>query len=105
MKTPKQGIEITKPSASAKNLNPKVIDKLKPASNLNFSIDKDVNFDESEIRITFKGNNIVTKFLLKGLPVKEQVVLVKPIPTPPPIKPEDVIKALKALKFNFKIVK
>jgi hypothetical protein len=105
MKAPKKITEITEANASAKIANPKVLSKIKRSNNINFSVDKNVNFDESEIRITVKGNNIVARFFLKGIPVKEQVVLVKPIPTPPPIKPRDIIKALEAIRLNFNLDK
>ena len=103
MKSPKNINETTKAAAKAKIVNPKVLDKIKPKNQISFSVDKDINFDESEIRITVKGNHIVAKFFLKGIPVKEQVVLVKPIPTPPPIKPGDVIKALERIRLGFKL--
>lgn len=105
MKAPKQITKATTSKLAAITVKPTIIDKLKPSGNLNFSLGKDVNFDESEIRISVKGNEIVARFLSKGVLVMEQVVLVKPKPTPPPIKPRDIIKALESLKLKFSIEK
>lgn len=100
MKVPKQITNAEFSKATTKTINPKILEKLNPSGIVNFSVGKDINFDESEIRITVKGNTIVAKFLLKGVPVKEQVVLVKPKPTPPPIKPDDIIKALGRIRLK-----
>jgi hypothetical protein len=93
MKAPKQITNVAISKATTKNY-PKILKKVNPYGNGNFTVGKKINFDDSEIRISIKGNEIITKFLLKGLPVMEQVVLVKPRPTPPPIQPDDVMLAL-----------
>jgi len=93
MKSPKQITNAAISKATTKNY-PKILKKLNPYGNVNFTVGKDINFDESEIRISIKGNEIITKFFLKGLPIMEQVVLVKPRPTPPPIQPDDIMSAL-----------
>ena len=85
MNAPKKNASIGKSSVAGKTAKPKLFEKLNPAKKIQFVVGKDVDFNDCEIRITFKGNNIVTKFLLKGVPISEQVILVKPNPTPPPI--------------------
>jgi hypothetical protein len=105
MKAQKQITNAAISKATTKTIDPKILDKLKPYSKVNFTVGKDINFEESEIRITIKGNDIVVKFLLKGLPVMEQVVLVKPRPTPPPIQPDDIMLALERISLKFKQVK
>ncbi|HEX8608177.1 MAG TPA: hypothetical protein VF679_06000 [Pedobacter sp.] len=100
MKLLKKTTDATEAIATTKAVNPKTLDKLKPARNLSFSVAKDVDFDDCEIRLTVKGNNITAGFFLKGVAVSQQVVLVKPIPTPPPIKPDEIIKALKQIRLN-----
>ncbi len=93
MKAPKQITNAANIEAATKSY-PKILKKLNPYGTMNLNVGKKINFDESEIRISIKGNEIITKFILKGLPVMEQVVLVKPRPTPPPIQPDDVMLAL-----------
>lgn len=72
--------------------------------NVNFPVSKTLNPDDLEIRITIRGNEIVAKFYIKGISEVEQVVMVKPKPTPPPVT-DDVIKALSQLKLNLKLQK
>jgi len=83
-----------------RTVNSKVLEKIKPSGSMNFSITDQVDFEESEIRITVKGNNVVAKFFLKGVPITEQVILVKPKPTPPPLNPQDIIKAIRRIRLN-----
>ena len=101
MKAPKKITDSAKTKIATKTTKTKTLDKLKPSRTLNFSLDDSVNIEDTEIRITVKGNDINVTLFLKGIPLMQQVVLVKPIPTPPPIKPE-VLKALGALKIMFK---
>jgi len=94
MKASKIITDITKTKETAKVTSAKVLGKLKLSGNLNFKIKKDINIEETEIRITVKGNELIAKLYLKGVPLMQQVVLVKPIPSPPPIKPQDYSTAL-----------
>ena len=100
MKASKTITDITKTKETAKVPSAKVLGKLKLSGNLNFKIKKDINIEETEIRITVKGNELIAKLYLKGVPLMQQVVLVKPIPSPPPIKPQDYSTALGRLRLK-----
>ncbi|WP_113653327.1 hypothetical protein [Pedobacter namyangjuensis] len=73
--------------------------KLSKSLNINFPIDKNIDVNDLEIRITVRGNEIVAKVFVKGVAELEQLLLVKPKPTPPPVT-DDVIKAINRLKLN-----
>lgn len=78
--------------------------KATKALNVNFPVSKTLNPDDLEIRISVRGNEIVAKFYIKGISELEQLVPIKPKPTPPPVT-DDVIKALSQLKLNLKLKK
>jgi hypothetical protein len=81
-----------------------VLKKIKSPATVNFEITKDINFDDFEISIKVEGRKIVVKLLDRGVPISQQAVPVKKIPTPPWPK-DDVIKALEQLRLNFNIQK
>jgi hypothetical protein len=77
------------------------IQKMKSIHSINFPIKEDIDFEDFEIRIAIKGNEIIAKFLLKGTPISEQVLPVKKIPNPPPMPNKEIIKALEQLRLSF----
>ena len=96
MKSPKKTINITK--APSKTTT-KTLEKLKAVNKVNFSVPKDTDLSDCEIRITVK-NGIVANFYVKGKIIFEQVVIIKPKPTPPPI--HEIIETINTIKFNIK---
>lgn len=99
MKSPRKTIDITKTKAPSKATT-KTLEKLKGTQAVNFALHKNVNFNEIEIRITVKGNDIVAAFWNKGILEAQQAVTIKPKPSPPPVD-ADIIKALKKMQLNF----
>jgi hypothetical protein len=81
-----------------------VLKKIKSPGLVNFPITKDINFDDFEISIKVEGRKIVIKLLDRGVPISQQAVPVKKIPTPPWPK-DEIIKALEQLRLNFNIPK
>ncbi|RZK49591.1 MAG: hypothetical protein EOO87_19840 [Pedobacter sp.] len=73
--------------------------KLSKPLNVNFPINKNIDVNDLEIRITVRGNDIVAKVFVKGISELEQLVPIKPKPTPPPVT-DDLIKAINRLKLN-----
>lgn len=99
MKSPKKTIDITK-GKNVQTANPKLLEKLKGTQTVNFALHKNVDFNEIEIRITIKGNEIVAAFWNKGVLETQQALPIKPRPTPPPVD-TDIIKAIKKLQLIF----
>lgn len=97
MKTSKKTIDNTY-QRIPRSLKPKVQKKFKGIQSLNFPITKGSNFEDLEITITVKGNEIVTKFLNKGILQSQQALPIKPKPSPPPVDTE-IINAIKRLQF------
>jgi len=81
-----------------------VLKKIKSPGSVNFPITKDINFDDFEISIKVEGRQIVVKLLDRGVPISQQAVPVKKIPTPPWPK-DEIIKALQQLRLNFNLLK
>lgn len=98
MKSPKKTIDITKTKAPSKATT-KTLEKLKAVNKVSFSIPKNTDLSDCEIRITVK-NGIVANFYVKGKIIFEQVVIIKPIPTPPPI--HEIIEVFNQIRFNIK---
>ena len=103
MKSPRKTIDITN-QRIPRSLKPKVQKKLKGLQTVSFALNKNVNFSEIEIRITIKGNDIVAAFWNKGVLETQQIVLVKPKPSPPPVDLE-IINAIKRLQFTLSLKK
>jgi len=103
MKTPQKITETTN-QRIPRSLKPKVQKKLKGLQSLNFTLDKNVNFSEIEIRITVKGNDIVAAFWNKGVLETQQVLPIKPKPSPPPVDTE-INNAINRLQFILNLKK
>lgn len=92
MNAPKKNLNVAKNATAVQTARPKLLKKLSPASVIKFVINKDAKLEDYEIRVTFEGSNIVTRLLQKGVPISEQVILVKTKPTPPPIPTMEIIR-------------
>ncbi|MBE8712087.1 hypothetical protein [Sphingobacterium hungaricum] len=110
MKTQKKVTEVSKAKApvEAKKVavKPKVsvTEKATPALAAKFEISKTVKPEDIEIRIKFKGEEMVASFYDKGQEVGKQTVIIKPKPRPP-ITIDDVLNSVNNLKLNLKIKK
>jgi len=105
MKSLKKTIATAQAKAQVGTVNAKTAKKINLTHNVNFPIEKDINFEDFEIRITVKGNEIVTKFLNKGVLNASQIVLVKPKPSPPPLTPTEIINAIERIRLNLSLKK
>lgn len=104
MKTPKKVIEVSKTKIPVETKKVSVIEKVKPSFAAKFEISKDVKPENIEIRIKFKGEELVATFYDKGQEVGKQTVIIKPKPRPP-ITMDDVLTSVNNLKLNLKIKK
>lgn len=98
MKSPRKTIDITKTKVPSKATT-KTLEKLKAVNKVNFALPKDIDLSDCEIRITVK-NGIVANFYVKGKIIFEQIVIIKPKPTPPPI--HEIIETINKVRFNIK---
>ena len=103
MKSPNKTFDFSN-QRIPRSLKPKIQKKLKGLQNLNFLVKKGTNFEDLEITITVKGNEIVTKFLNKGVLETQQIVLVKPKPSPPPVDIE-IINAINRIQIRLNSIK
>jgi len=103
MKAPKKITETTT-QRIPRSLKPKIQKKLKGMQSLNFLVSKGANFEDLEITIAVKGNEIVAKFLNKGVLESQQALPIKPKPTPPPVDTE-IFNAIKRLQIMLSLKK
>ncbi|UIR55640.1 hypothetical protein LZQ00_15385 [Sphingobacterium sp. SRCM116780] len=105
MKSPKKTTATSPAKAPIDKAKIKTDKKINLTHSVNFSVEKDINFEDLEIIITVKENKIIAKFLNQGVLNAHQVVLVKPKPTPPPLTPIEIINVIKRLRFNLLLKK
>lgn len=98
MKTPKKSIGTRKTKIAI----PQKMMSTARFKKLNFKATKELIIKDLEIKIRVDGNDIIAHFYNKGELQAQQIVRIKPKPTPPPVI-QEVINALNLLQLNLTV--